>query len=118
MDRFNWNKYIDLAEKSLNTQSEAHFRTSISRAYYGALISARNIIDMFHGTEIHQKIPEYFESINKDDTHIIAESLVYLRIHRNSADYDNIFRSSNLKETAQECLQRAQIIMRRFGEDS
>jgi len=87
---FNWREYIDLAQDLLNRAEESCYRSSISRAYYGAFCLARNRkgYKKYAGAEVHRKvINAYKNSIHRNEQNI-GRILDKLRRARNDADYD------------------------------
>lgn len=101
--KFDWNKYIDLAEELLKSipddlEDEAKERCGISRAYYGAFHrAARFLRDVAHQTiNVYQKGShneviksfEYFGSNNRKYL-FVAEELKRLKRKRERADYDD-----------------------------
>lgn len=87
---FDWREYIDLALDLLNRPEESCYRSSISRAYYGAFCLARNRkgYKKYAGADVHRKvINSYKNSIHKDERNI-GRILDKLRKARNDAYYD------------------------------
>jgi uncharacterized protein (UPF0332 family) len=96
---------------------EACLRSAISRAYYAALNTARNLLQDEWGVEvpetaeIHQFIPNWF--MNEDDLNQreIGTVLDRLRDRRRKADYDDeIARPSSL---VQRSIADAQLVISR-----
>lgn len=100
--KFNWNRYIDLAESlfksiSKDTDNEVKERCGISRAYYGAFHRARSylekigiIIDV-NNKGSHNMVIEEFKNIGKSNKlwSRIGLDLERLKIQRKKADYDD-----------------------------
>jgi uncharacterized protein (UPF0332 family) len=93
----NGNEFVSLAIKLSNSQHEAELRTAVSRAYYGAFHSARELIvdcgiafprkDLL-GSDIHRKVRFCLANAGHPDAISIANNLDSLRRQRNLADYD------------------------------
>jgi len=105
---FNWSEFIDLGIEYINDNNPAKQRTGISRFYYGAFCSSRDLINK-KGTYIDNeskkimtsksadahretsKIFKHHEAYKKDEKgKIISKNLNKLRKMRNKADYDKI----------------------------
>ena len=97
---FNWADYLAVA-RHLVTQSdssdyaEASLRSAISRAYYAALNTTRELlrdqwgIEIPETAEIHQFIPQWFMDEEDPDRQEIGALLDRLRDRRRKADYDD-----------------------------
>jgi uncharacterized protein (UPF0332 family) len=108
---FLWADYLTVA-KHLTEHSdasgcaEACLRSAISRAYYAALITARNLlrdqgIEVPETAEIHSFISQWFLSEDDVDQKEIGALLKRLRDRRRKADYaDEIPKVSSLAERA------------------
>ena len=117
--KFNWQRYLILAEELLNSipeneDDEAKARTGISRAYYAAYHRAESYLNKIGITiDIYQKgshkrVIEEFANIGQYNKlwSGIGLSLKRLKIWRETADYsdkffDNIFAPSHLTMKAQ-----------------
>lgn len=108
---FKWQDYIQLAEdlnKEANNSSlsEANYRASISRTYYGCFCTARNFLVKERNQTIsrsgraHQEVKNKFKESSNYNDRQVGVNLERLRIDRNKADYDdrfnNIRRQSDL----------------------
>lgn len=89
--------FVDLAIKLSNSRQEAELRTSVSRAYYGAFHSARELMEEcgidfptrdLLGADIHRKVRFCLANADHADAALVANRLNSLRQQRNSADYD------------------------------
>jgi len=96
---------------------EACLRSAISRAYYAALNTARNLlkdelgVEVPENAEIHQFIPNWFMNEDDLDRREIGTLLDRLRDRRRKADYaDEIARPSSL---AQRSIADAQLVISR-----
>ncbi len=115
---FSWKEYFDLADElaqiqnPLTSSDEARLRSAISRAYYGAFISARNFLHFRennpvpHRMNAHWYVMHEFLSSNQAVRVRIGTNLSRLRPDRNMADYDNTF--PNLTFIVQKALSRTQ----------
>lgn len=130
--KFNWNRYIDLAEFLLNSipendDDESKDRCGISRAYYAAFHRAekflRNInqtIDI-HNKGSHENIIKIFSEFGRNNLsyRFISEELKLLKIQRKKADYDDkyfSFESRNilLKNELRKSITRARKIIEKI----
>lgn len=99
MSQFQWGEYIDLAELMLGTplevSDEAHWRVAISRAYYGAFCTARNIlrsegISLPTDARAHGRVVHELNRARDQQRKRIGSELKRLRQRRNAADYDDV----------------------------
>lgn len=100
---FDWNDYVTLANDLFDrtdvpTVVEACNRSSISRAYYAAFISARNLADgrgWITKTELakdHGIVKRHFsQSRTSKDKMRVGKYLGRLRFSRGKADYEDEF---------------------------
>lgn len=110
---FNPRHLLDLADnlcKDANYDNEAGHRTSISRAYYAAHLTARcklksTGIDFPEDSNIHYEVIRYFKKKDKQ----VSNMLYRLRQHRNDADYDLDMKIQ--KGLALSCLKSSKIIV-------
>lgn len=115
--RFNWYRYIILAEELLSsipedTEDESKERTSISRAYYGAFHRASDFVKSINQTidiyraGSHENVIRFFKDIGKSDRDYkqVAEDLRHLKDRRQKADYrDNYFGTVKFGNLRLEC---------------
>jgi uncharacterized protein (UPF0332 family) len=89
--------FISLAVKLSNSRQEAELRTAVSRAYYGALHAARELLEQcgvgfppkeLFGADVHRKVRFCLANANDADAALFANKLSDLRSQRNNADYD------------------------------
>lgn len=89
--------FIALAVKLSNSQQEVDLRTAVSRAYYGAFHSARELLEECgigfpakeaFGAAIHTKVRYCLANAGNTDARKATNKLGALRSQRNSADYD------------------------------
>jgi uncharacterized protein (UPF0332 family) len=118
--RFDWREYLALAESLLQERKafapeEACIRSAISRAYYAALISARNRAVAKDGflpqreRSIHQQVKDYYK-VNKDRKRTaIGSWLGKLARKRNMADYNDVM--IDLLKEAEESIYLAKAIL-------
>lgn len=97
---FHWGDYLTLADSLVSAPAapgpqEAALRTAISRAYYAAFCSARNLTrnrGEFVSTGAasdHELIAVYFRGSTDPTRQRIGVDLGRLRKYRNNADYDD-----------------------------
>ena len=90
---FDWLLYLNVADKLIFFESEAGFRSAISRAYYGVFGEVRNRLEIkgltFNQSNIHQQVIEWLTSQNDPGIKKIGWDLYYLRSERNRSDYNN-----------------------------
>jgi uncharacterized protein (UPF0332 family) len=87
------NDFIDLAARLSASASEAEFRTSVSRAYYGTFHAAIQVlveagISLPVGPESHHKVRLSFMECGEPAGFRAGSQLQTLRKQRNIADYD------------------------------
>lgn len=94
MSPFNWLSYLDVAENLMLGGSEAHFRSAVSRAYYGVFGETRSRLEgqgiRFQRENIHHKVIKWLKDQPQDSVVQIGVELDRLRVKRNHADYDAI----------------------------
>jgi len=97
---FLWADYLTVARhltehSSASGYAEACLRSAISRAYYAALNTARNLlrdqwgIEVPETAEIHRFVPHWFMDAEDLDRKEIGTLLDRLRDRRRKADYDD-----------------------------
>lgn len=84
--------FLDLADDLLDVVSDARYRTSVSRAYYGAFHVARQLVEtqgvvLPKDAESHNKTQRCLEHCGDEDVRSAASRLASLRTDRNIADY-------------------------------
>ncbi|MEW6232327.1 MAG: HEPN domain-containing protein [Chloroflexota bacterium] len=121
---FLWADYLNVARhltehSDASDYSEACLRSAISRAYYGALNTARNLlrdhwgIEVPETAEIHQFVPRWFMDEEDLDCKEIGTLLDRLRDRRRKADYsDEITKTSSL---AKRSIADAQLLIDRIS---
>lgn len=93
---FDWLEYFQIAEKFLTQaeyehNSQAYYRSSISRAYYSVFCILRNtkkLNDSKKGN-IHKYLIDLLKKSHNEDEIYIGTILDELRYLRNLADYDD-----------------------------
>lgn len=90
---FDWGAYLELAGELADRKDEAAHRSAISRAYYGALGKARELLEgegeSFASTNnIHSVVWQAFTNSNDDRRYYIGIDGRWLRLNRNAADYE------------------------------
>lgn len=95
---FYWSDFFELAKDLAHCDSpnEAYKRSAIGRAYYAIYCSARNrLIDggiyIKANADAHQEVCQTYDRSKDFEAKRIAATLDRMRIHRNSADYDDVF---------------------------
>ncbi len=97
---FAWSEYLDLAKELAGVatrprKTEADPRCAISRAYYAAFCSARNLlrtkdrVAIPPGVQVHDFVIRSFQSHADLVRRGIGANLDRLRTARNRADYDD-----------------------------
>jgi hypothetical protein len=91
---FNWENYINIAKELFEGHSEAHFRSSISRAYYGiyniVVVAVKEKYKEYNiEDENHGNLFKFLISREDADDVFIGAMLDKLRINRNKADYNS-----------------------------
>ena len=113
---FNPQLLLDLANKLYedpNYDDEARYRTSISRAYYAAYLTARcklesTCINFTKKSTAHEEVSDALRDIDKH-----ASNMLYnLRKHRNKADYNLDIKIQ--KGQALACLKSSKFIVDKF----
>ncbi|HEY9867060.1 MAG TPA: hypothetical protein V6D21_22995, partial [Candidatus Obscuribacterales bacterium] len=79
--------------KSPDLSTEAYFRSSISRSYYGLFLLARKVMESegsicSRGSEAHKQVENYFLLSSHKKYRSVGTALKDLRRLRNSADYN------------------------------
>jgi hypothetical protein len=94
---FNWTRFFTLAEQLYQNANgdEAFLRSSISRAYYAAYVSARNHlrdvdrISNIPRLDAHGFVVDHFDFSPDSTRQRIGKNLGQLRKIRNLADYED-----------------------------
>ncbi|OWQ91266.1 hypothetical protein CDN99_08800 [Roseateles aquatilis] len=85
MSKFNPETFLVLAGYLSLQEGEAHWRTAVSRSYYGLFLTARAIAGITSKkSDVHRHTQAYFQE--RGNTRI-ADLLRRLRRMRNAADY-------------------------------
>lgn len=99
---FDWSEYLDVAKElasvaSSSVNREAKLRSAISRAYYAALINARNHLRDREGllipntSDAHRYVKDQFQHSSDLVRQSLGEKLLRLRDFRRQADYVDTF---------------------------
>lgn len=85
--------FISIATQLLAGNSEAHYRSAVSRAYFGAFHVARDFVRscgilVSFGPEAHKSVRWCLGNAGSDKLADAARQLESLRLVRNKADYD------------------------------
>jgi hypothetical protein len=101
---FDWVEYYKLAQELAGTSqtpanAEAKMRAAISRMYYAASCQARNYLrdrkglTISAGARAHRFVRDTFRNSQDRMRQKVGDRLDKLRVHRNRADYDDVFHS-------------------------
>lgn len=95
---FDWSQYIELAEDLISQAQggrldQALFRSSISRAYYGAFCLARDKVVEYNGeplprVDTHRRVRETFHGSTAYEAMQVGSKLGNLLRQRKIADYE------------------------------
>jgi len=125
MSNFDWRGYFELAGELFEgrpvSNQEAKCRTVISRAYYAALLVAREYVEdpqwglgyRIDNDRVHREVPARIEQEGKEkgDTDLIgiADLLVELKKRRRDADYEPWYKRgrANVKDEAENSIEQA-----------
>lgn len=107
--------FLDLADQLATRDTEAAFRTAVSRAYYGAFHTAAALIremgvTLPAGPESHQKVRFCLMESGEPPGLQAGDSLQILRQDRNQADYDLDGSTTFSAKTAQQRIRRARAV--------
>jgi uncharacterized protein (UPF0332 family) len=133
-NKFNWIEYFELSlelfgindisdlaktDKVKSQQSEAHLRSSISRAYYAGFCIARNYLrDDLDDPRLkrpnndvneHKYVADELTNSKDKILSKAGKDLSRLRIYRNQADYDDCIK--NISSTAEMSIRLADAII-------
>lgn len=118
---FNWQDFIKLGELFVSARKEglqeAHYRTAISRLYYGTFGLIRETLEskglrVPRDKNVHLCTIEMLRRSESEKEREIGLHLDRLRRERNIADYDNEF--SINESRAQNSLKYAKLILKRL----
>jgi uncharacterized protein (UPF0332 family) len=89
----NGEKFLTLAAELASGATEAHYRSAVSRAYYGAFHVARRLLEdvgvhLPKGEQVHAKATYCLQDYGEANAGEAADDLETLRNERNRADYD------------------------------
>lgn len=119
--------FISLAVKLSNSQQDSELRTAVSRAYYGAFHSARDLLEEcgirfprseLLGADIHRKVRFCLAQTDNGDATLVVNRLSSLREQRNTADYDlktdrfSFAHSANVKTTVRSAIETVDALQR------
>ena len=101
----NGKDFVDLAVKLGNGATEAEYRTSVSRSYYGAFHEALELlaemgVKLPGGPEAHQKLRYCLLQCGEPAGMEAGEKLQSLRNERNTADYNLTNRRGSVRQNA------------------
>jgi uncharacterized protein (UPF0332 family) len=124
---FDWRSFLHLARKletdhsnvgDSEADSNAAFRTAISRAYYAAFNLTKNhILSEFNpslsGKGVHEELINYVARLNDIDPRYasIAQKLKRLKVHRVDADYKADKSNTSLCGAMRYSIQESEIIV-------
>ncbi|MFQ6057936.1 MAG: hypothetical protein ACE5MB_03520 [Anaerolineae bacterium] len=121
---FCWADYLTVAShlmehSTASSYQEACLRSAISRAYYAALNTARDLlrdqwgIEVPESAEIHWFVPQWFMDEDDLDRKEIGALLDRLRDRRRKADYDNEI--TKVSSLAKRSVTDAQLVINRVS---
>lgn len=89
----NGEEFLTLATELASGATESHYRSAVSRAYYGAFHIARRLlkdvgVHLPKGEQVHAKATYYLQDCGEANAGEAADDLETLRNERNRADYD------------------------------
>jgi len=101
---------IQVAETLHQQNTEESFRTSVSRTYYGAFCSLRNLYGLKGHTKsnVHREVIEKLKASKDNTEQRIGKYIEDLRRERNCADYDD--EKSVDKKISERCIIKAKTI--------
>lgn len=87
---FNPIDFLKIAEDLSKGNTEAHYRTSISRSYYAIFGMIRTRYNFFvpKGLSVHQKLIDHLKSSPVPEERTLGSRLETLFTHRKNADYE------------------------------
>ncbi len=92
MTAFDWFLYLKVSDDLMSFGSEAHYRSAISRAYYGVFIAIRDALDkkgiQLLQKDIHAFVTNWLKQQPVSHFRQMGNNLSRLRRERNHADYD------------------------------
>ena len=101
---FDWKKYHEVGEHLKNySEDEAYQRAAISRYYYAYFNIIRQYFKKKHyeiySPFVHDKLIEGLENSLDESDNTLGGYLKQFRNYRNNADYDDEFKTRNIKKT-------------------
>jgi hypothetical protein len=111
---FDWAEYLDLAAELAERSEEAALRSAISRAYYASLGRARELLESegevfpLDGS-VHNLVWQVFADSSDDRRFYIAVDGRWLRLNRNSADYDSELTDAGVR--ARQAVRKARTVL-------
>ncbi len=111
----NGEKFLTLAAELASGATEAHYRSAVSRAYYGAFHVARRLLEdvgvhLPKGEQVHAKATYCLQDCGEANAGEAADDLETLRNERNRADYD-LDRTVSQQRVAETEVRKAQQIV-------
>ena len=111
---FDWSEFLDLAAELADRSEEAALRSAISRSYYAALGKARELLEsegeVFPlDASVHSLVWQAFANSADHRRFYIAVDSRWLRLNRNSADYDSEFTDAALR--ARQAIRKARTLL-------
>ena len=107
-------EFFEVAEVLRSSERQAFHRTSVGRSYYAAFLEARSFCERYLGFSRsasrgeHQGVARLLADVDP----AVADTLRFLRIARNSADYDLDVSAATMIELSRDVLDAAQRIVR------
>ena len=111
----NGEQFLTLAAELISGPTEAHYRSAVSRAYYGAFHIARRLLEdvgvhLPRGEQVHAKAIYCLQDCGEQSAAEAAAYLEILRTERNRADYD-LDRTVYQQRVAEAQVRKAQYIV-------
>ncbi|GHT40138.1 hypothetical protein FACS189437_05340 [Bacteroidia bacterium] len=86
--RFNPKDFIKISKELKTGHTEAHYRTLINRAYYGAFGHIREQLPIYtDGISVHREVLRFLQYSSNENEQKVGEKLKYLFQQRIDADY-------------------------------
>ncbi|GHT06023.1 hypothetical protein FACS189423_10780 [Bacteroidia bacterium] len=86
--RFNPKDFIKISKELKTGSTEAHYRSIINRAYYGAFGYIRERLPIYtDGISVHREVQRFLKRSPNENDHEIGRKLEFLFDRRKEADY-------------------------------
>lgn len=112
---FDPRKFIDISRELNIGNTEAHYRTVVNRAYYGAFGHIRNSLNIYvSDASVHQAVIRTLINSESDLYKIVGKRLETLFKKRKDADYK--YNSEIKQHACQFCVNEAEEILKIFSQ--